>query len=473
MSFANLRRIARASSFRLTCLYAVIFSISVAVLGNIIFWTVETALERHITTRISAELAFLETKFRTEGLAELVEEVEERMQSFVDGGHMEYLVVSAQGERLAGNLLSMPAENGWSDLVYPGDDRSPDGIKIRVRSVALDGGIRLAVGDDLEIVRYVKRATLGVLGWVVLAIILLSVAGGFLVSLAFLRKVDSVTQTAGAITSGNLNQRIPLRGTNDEFDRLSAALNQMLDHNANLMESLRQVSNDIAHDLRTPLTRLRQKLDSAQAMVASIPARTAIEAAVAETDEILETFSALLRISQIEAGSRRAGFREVDLTGLFETVTDAFGVAAEAEGKNLIANVQQGVRVTGDKELLTQMLANLVENAIRHTPENARIEITLAQKGAEVVASVADDGHGVPHNERKDIFRRFYRVEPSRTTPGNGLGLALVQAVANLHGIELEVGDNTPGLRITMSFNAHLTGLPQSLPKKDLVSADL
>jgi signal transduction histidine kinase len=427
----------------------------VAILAQVVFWIVESALQRHLVTRINAEVAFLEAKFRTEGLAELVEEVEERMQSFVDGGHMEYMVQDGQGSWLAGNLPRIPDSNGWSDMLYPRDDRNARDITIRVRTIELDNGIRLAVGDDLGVIADINKAIFDALGWAILALVLLSLIGGPLLSLGFLRKVDAVTRTAEAIVGGNLARRIPLRGTDDEFDRLSDALNRMLDHIINLMENLRQVSNDIAHDLRTPLSRLRQKLETVRNLVESNPAHKAsIDAAIAETDGILETFSALLRISQIEAGSRRAGFREVNLSGVFETIADAFGPAAETEGRTFVAHIEPAISVYGDRELLTQMLANLMENAIRHTPDKCRIEMKLARDSARIIGEVTDNGVGVPANEHTQIFRRFYRLDRSRTTPGSGLGLALVAAIANLHGIELKVSDNMPGLRIAMAFDA-------------------
>lgn len=450
----RLPRIVRTTSFRLASLYAFVFAVSVVILGMFVYWTIESALERHIATRIDAEMAFLEGKFRSEGLAELVEEVHERIESFVSGGHLEYLVVNAAGERLAGNLPQMPDKDGWSDVAYSGDARNPDGIRVRVRVITLDNGIRFAVGDDLELIRQINKAIFGTFGWLLLALVPLSLAGGLLLSRGFLRRVDTVTRTAEAIIGGDLGRRIPLRGTDDDFDRLSGTLNRMLDRIADLVESLRQVSNDIAHDLRTPLTRLRHRLEAAQALTpSSADHKATIEAAIAESDEILDTFSALLRIAQIEAGTRTAGFHEVDLSGVFETVADAFGAAAEAEGKTLIANIQPELRILGDRELLTQMLANLIENAIRHTPKGSRIEMTLARTAAGLIGSVSDDGPGVPADEHERIFRRFYRLERSRTTPGSGLGLALVAAVADLHHIVLSAGDNAPGLKIVMQFD--------------------
>jgi signal transduction histidine kinase len=347
----------------------------------------------------------------------------------------------------------MPDRLGWSDVTYPADARNPEGIRVRVRVNDLGDGIRFAVGDDLLLIRDINRAIIGAFGWLLLVFFPLSLAGGLFLSRGFLRRVDAIRQTAEAIIAGDLAQRIPARGTDDDLDRLSNTLNRMLDRIAALIESLSQVSNDIAHDLRTPLTRLRNKLVAAQSLVSMSPAQKAsFESMIAETDEILDTFSALLRIAQIEAGTRRAGFQSVDLSETVANVAHAFSAAAEAEGKLLISDIQPGLTIHGDRELLTQMLANLVENAVRHTPIGSRIEIMFARKATGVVGSVADSGPGVPADERKRIFRRMYRLERSRTTPGSGLGLAVVAAIANLHGIELVVGDHSPGLIITMRF---------------------
>ncbi|MBI3435683.1 MAG: HAMP domain-containing histidine kinase [Proteobacteria bacterium] len=221
------------------------------------------------------------------------------------------------------------------------------------------------------------------------------------------------------------------------------------------MESLRQVSNDIAHDLRTPLARLRQRLEAMRDHPPT-PAigRAAIEIAIAETDGILDTFSALLRIAQIEAGARKSGFGDVDMSAVFETVIDAVAPAAEDAGKQFVGRVDMGIVVRGDRDLLTQMLANLVDNAIRHTPRGARIDVGLTLGDDGAVGVVADDGDGVPRPERERIFRRFHRLERSRSTPGSGLGLSLVAAIAALHAIDIDVMDNSPGLRVALKLPA-------------------
>jgi signal transduction histidine kinase len=249
----------------------------------------------------------------------------------------------------------------------------------------------------------------------------------------------------------DLTRRVPVRGNGDDLDRLSQTINRMLDRMAELMESLREVSANIAHDLKTPLARLRQRLEAAQTQSPD-DCEAVLEASTAHVDEILATFSALLRIAQIEAGTRRAGFAVVDLSDVFATVAEAFAPAAEDAGQILMASITPDLRITGDRELLTQMLANVVENAIRHTPTGTRIELTLGHYNGTILGAINDNGPGVPAEERERIFHRFHRLESSRGVAGSGLGLSLVKAVADIHGVAITAGDALPGLRVTMRF---------------------
>jgi signal transduction histidine kinase len=254
--------------------------------------------------------------------------------------------------------------------------------------------------------------------------------------------------------AGHLDQRVPERGTDDDLDRLARTLNRMLQRIGELIEGLRQVSSALAHDLRTPLTRLRQRLESARTGERSRPElESAIDAGIAEMDTILATFAALLRIAEVEAGARRAGFAEVDLAAVATNVVEAFAAPAEDERKMLVSSIDPAVSVRGDRELLTQLLANLVENAIVHTPKDTRIEVRLDRTTSGGRLTVADDGPGVPVGERERIFAKFHRLDRSRTLPGNGLGLSLVSAIADLHGARLAVNDNGPGLRVTLDFD--------------------
>lgn len=454
MSSVRIPRIVETVSFRLTGLYALIFTGSVTVLAGTVLWAVEGALHRQIEARIDADIALLEAEFRLEGLEELILEIGERQVNILDD-ELDYLVVDAAGQRLAGNLPTLPDTVGWSDVAYSDGGESEE--RYRVRVVSLADGIRLAVGDDLRPIDDIKNATIRAFGWITLAVLALSVAGGLFISLGFFRRVDAINRTAESVIGGDLRERIPIRGTSDSLDRLSINLNRMLDRLAALMDSLRQVSSEIAHELRTPVTRLRNKLEAALDKTKTHgEMRSAIRAAIDETNEILRTFSALLRIAQVESGSRRAAFRPIDLSALFRTAVDDFIPSAEEEGKIITAEIWPGIVVGGDAELLTQMLANLLENAIRHTPKGTRIEVTLQSTASGAVGGVADDGPGVPAEHREHIFQRFYRLERSRPAPGGGLGLALVAAVADLHGIKLSAVDNAPGLRIEMRFEAPL-----------------
>jgi signal transduction histidine kinase len=268
-----------------------------------------------------------------------------------------------------------------------------------------------------------------------------------------LRRVDAVNRTARAIMDGDLSQRIPVVGPRDELGGLAEGLNRMLARIEELMESLRHVSSDIAHDLRTPLGRMRQRLETCRMKTRSkAEYEAAIEAAIEDADGILKTFEAMLRIAQIEAGARRARFSPVNLSEVADNVAEAFGAVAEDEGKRLVATVEAGVAVTGDRELLTQMLANLTENALRHTPAGTRVDLCLERVNGEIRLTVSDTGPGIPPEERERVFRRFYQLDESRSTPGSGLGLSLVAAVAKLHNTTVLLEDNNPGLRVSVTF---------------------
>jgi signal transduction histidine kinase len=439
----------RTASFGLAVLYTLLFVASVLILGVVFYLIVQTSLDRQIASRIDAEIALLYQELTFEGKDALVREVEERTKV---SPALDYLVLDADGSRLAGNLPSMPNTVGWTDLSERPSSRGDRPRDLRVRNVALPQGLRLAVGDDLAAMENIRSALIEALVWSLLAVPLLSLAGGLALSFGFLRRVDAITRTADAIIGGDLEQRIPTRGTNDNFDRLSEALNQMLDRIQALMDSLRQVSNDIAHSLKTPLGHLRQKLRTARASE-GLKCKKAIDAAMADIENLLETFSALLRIAQIEAGTRRVGFGQVKVSSLLAHLAEAYTAAAEQEGKSISLNIAPKVTTWGDKALLTEMFSNLLDNALRHTPRGTNIEIVLGKNDSGTVAFVADDGPGVPAGDRDLIFRRFYRSECSAKTPGHGLGLSIAAAIADLHGITLSAEDNEPGLRVRVGFS--------------------
>jgi signal transduction histidine kinase len=302
------------------------------------------------------------------------------------------------------------------------------------------------VGRDLSLARALEQRLLAGALWVGGAMLVLGLAGGWLIGRSVARRAAAMDGALAAVQRGELDRRLQVGTGGDEFDRLAARINATLDRVQALMAALRQVTDDIAHDLRTPLTRLRQRLDAA----AEAPTAEAIAAAQLEADALLDIFAALLRIAQVEAGTRRAGFTRVDLSAIAESVAEVYAPAAAERGQRLDTAIAPGVTLAGDPALLTQMLANLVENAVRHGREGGCVALTVT--GREVI--VADDGPGIPPEERERVFRRFHRLDAARATPGSGLGLALVKAVAELHGLPIALEDAAPGLRVRITLPA-------------------
>ncbi len=446
-------RLLRTASFRLTALYVAVFAVSAMVLGAAVFLAARSALEQQMTARIETETAYLREEFRAGGLDRLRTIVQSRSRGPIA---LDYLLQDRNGEHLAGEIPVVAAQPpGWTVVRIPEgseDNGGPEHVRALVSD--LGGGLLLAVGDDLGRIGEVEEAVTTAFLWTVGLVAVLGIGGGALLSRAFLARVDAIARTAEAIIGGDLARRVPVRGTGDDLDRLAGTLNHMLNRIGTLMDSLRQVSTDVAHDLRTPLSRLYQRLEDARMHARSVAEyETAVDGAVCEAEGLLETFSALLRIAQVEGASPRAGFRDVDLSAVADAVADAYRPDAEEGGHHLAADVAPSVVVRGDQELLTQALANLVENALRHTPAGTRISVGLVpDRGAGACLAVEDDGPGVHAEDLQRLTHRFYRAERSRTTPGNGLGLSLVAAVVELHGAALHLQGRAPGLRAAMCF---------------------
>jgi signal transduction histidine kinase len=444
----------RSTSLRLAALYTAAFALSVIVLGAVTLMSTRASLEQQFNARIQAEAAALAQEFRTEGLTGVLQAVRERDQT---PGALDYGLDAPDGRPLAGRLAGRRTSLGWSSLRAP--TRSEEAESIRALTTGLPGGYRLVVGDDNDRSESLQQTVVRSFAFAFAGVVLLGFLGGFGLSRDVHRRLTAISGTAQAIIDGDLARRVPVRGGQDDLDRLALTINRMLDRIGVLMRSLHQVSDDIAHDLRTPLTRLRQRLEGARGLPA-LRMEEAIEGALQDLDGILDTFAALLRIAQIQAGARRAGFRPVDLVDLGRTVVEAFAPSAEDAGQALILEVDQPLSVVGDPELLTQMLVNLVENAMRHAGPKAHIRVRVAQAHGGGLLSVLDDGPGVPEAERERLFDRFYRLERSRSTPGSGLGLSLAAAVAGLHGAEIQLLDVHPGLEARVTFPLPTLGFP-------------
>ena len=446
-------RLLRTASFRLTTLYVAVFALSAMVLGAVVFLTARSALEQQMTVRIETDTDYLRGEFRSGGLSRLVAIVKAR-------GHgpiaLDYLIQDQTGTHLAGEIPStVDLRPGWTTIrIAEASEDNGRPERTRVLITDLGGGLLLGVGDDVGRIGEIEEAITTAFAWTVGLVAVLGIGGGALLSRAFLTRVDAISRTAEAIIGGDLTRRIPVRGTGDDLDRLASTLNRMLDRIGALMDSLRQVSTDVAHDLRTPLSRLYQRLEDARMHARSVAEyETAVDGAVGEAEGLLATFSALLRIAQVEGASPHAGFADVDISNLVDAVADAYRPDAEDGGYQLVADVAAGVVIHGDHELLTQAVANLLENALRHTPPGTRIGITLAcRQTGEACLAVEDDGPGVSAADLSRLTNRFYRTEQSRSTPGNGLGLSLVAAVAALHEARLQLEPAGPGLRVTMCF---------------------
>ena len=437
----------RSTSVRLAAIYTVAFALSVVALGALTLITTRAALRQQFDARLRAESSALAQEFRSEGFSGVLKAVQERDRT---PGALDYGLDAPDGRPLAGRLAGRRTQIGWSSLRMMTGGEAAESI--RVLTTVLPEGYRLVVGDDDERSDALQETVLKGFAFAFAGVVVLGILGGFGLSYGVHRRLAAMTGAAEGIIDGDLARRIPVSGSDDDLDRLAVTFNRMLDRIQDLMESLRQVSSDIAHDLRTPLTHLRQRLEASRTVHAPAERLAAVEGALSDVDSILATFAALLRIAQIEGGARRAAFRKVDLALLAAGVVDDFAPSAEDAGQSLAFEPSEAVNTEGDAELLTQMLVNLVENALTHAGLSARVRVRVGRRDGAAQIEVADDGPGVPSADRERVLDRFYRLERSRSTPGSGLGLALVSAVAKLHNARVELADTNPGLCVRVVF---------------------
>ena len=441
----------RTTAFRVTLLHLALTLIGTATLSGVAWWATIGFAERRLAADVEQDTDVLLSAARLGGIASVTLSVEARVAADRTGTEY-YLVAGPNGGRLAGNLARAPRAPGWSTLRLQGGPGP--GSEVLALGTRLPDGVFLVAARDLAPVRDLEARLLGAAGWVGGAALLLGLLGGVLIGRGVSRRAAAMEAALAAVEAGEIGRRLPARPGGDEFDRLAGRINATLDRLGELMATVRQVTDDVAHDLRTPLSRLRQRLEAAAAAGRGAEdAQGAIAGAIEECDRILGVFEALLRIAQVEGGGAHASFARFDLSGLVEAVAEVYGPAAEERRQTLAARVAPGVAAWGDRELVTQMLANLVENAVRHGREDGRVEVALEQHpvGGGAVLTVADDGAGIPVAERGRVFRRFHRLDAARSSPGTGLGLALAKAVADLHGMSIDLADNAPGLRVTVS----------------------
>ncbi len=450
-------RVFKTESFRSAALFATLFLVLSWALLGVVYWIVDETQTSALVGAIDADISTVRNGYREKGISEAIEVVHQRLgsgdYSGVDlpGGYI--LIHDKATGQLAGNLQAPDERLGLFSFRAPRNSSLESRVTVLGRGVEIADGVYLFVGRDTGQIAATRVRILKAFAWIEAASIILAALGGIFFSVQFMRRIDAITRTCQAIIAGRFNDRIPLRGSGDELDILSAAINDMLDRISMLLENLRQVSSDVAHDLRTPLTHLRNRLEEARhKSVTTDDYAAVISHAIEDTDHLLVIFAALLRISQIESGSRLAAFSLLSLSGLLERIHEMYRPVAEDEHYVLTQDIDKDVRIRGDAELLTQLFSNLIENAIRHTPPGTRILVRLRGEGGAAVASIEDNGPGIPADEHDKVFRRFYRLTSSRSTPGNGLGLALVAAIANLHHAKVELQDGHPGLCVRITF---------------------
>lgn len=437
----------RTRSFRLALIYVLLFGISIVLLLGFIYLLAGNRVKSHVDEFVTSEMELLVADYDVDGPAGVIGLMQSRNNSD-RSGHWLYLYRDAAGGYLAGDRA-----------VWPAAEPEPDGFinlpaaagNIRAREAHFPDGSRLLVGlNDYEVTEVraaLGRAMLAGLG----VILLLALIGGVLATLASLRQLEPFNRVTREIMGGDLQRRVPVSQGGDEFDQLGRNINAMLDRIGELMQAVQSVTDNIAHDLRMPLTRLRQRLDAVLGEDLDRNAlQSGIEAAIGELDSILQTFGALLRITHIESGSLRQSFADVDLSRLVTDAEQLFEPMAAETGHRLTSALSPGISIAGNRDLLFQALSNLIDNAIKHTPDGTDITLGLARIGNAVEITVADNGPGVPEAERQAVFRRMYRVDRARSTPGSGLGLALVHAVATLHDGHCEITDNRPGARVAL-----------------------
>jgi signal transduction histidine kinase len=456
-----LGKLLRTTAFKIIAVYLIVFAIfAAAVLGYLARHT-QALVVSQITEAIDAEVRSLEEQYSAGGIRRLIEVVESRAQQ--PGSNL-YLITSFNGATLAGNVTDVGnvtlSKAGWSEISYRRTDEAADtqhDSRALVRVSIFPGGFRLLVGRDIEEREKLREILATPARWSLVLIVILGIAGGVFVTRRVMKRIDSMTATSDQIMLGDLSGRLAVTGSGDEFDRLANSLNAMLGRIENLMGGLKHVSDNIAHDLKTPLTRLRNRAEEAlRATRNEAELKKALESTIEESDNLIRTFDALLMISRAEAGELRKAMTDFDAAEVAQDVAELYEPVAEEAGITVSVTAGEALPVRGSRELVSQALANLVDNAIKHGADTSGSEVTIAahKAGDRIELVVGDRGQGIPEVDRLRVLERFVRLEASRSRPGAGLGLSLAQAVARLHGGELRLEDNLPGLKVTLAIPA-------------------
>jgi signal transduction histidine kinase len=476
-------KLIRTTAFRLTLVYLLLFALFAASLLAFFAWNTRRLITEQITTTVNAESSEINEIYLRRGLTGLAGTIDRR--ALRPGANL-YLITAPNGVAIRGNVGSLSpgviGTIGWSETAYRRLDENDNADhRALVKVIELSNGFRLLIGRDLD----ERRRLFGIIAkgtqWSLLVVIVLGIGGGIFVSRRVLARIDAMTGTTQRIMAGDLTGRLPVGRSGDELDRLAGNLNAMLERIEALMNGLKEVSDNIAHDLKTPLTRLRNRAEEALARSSSeADYRAALERTIEESDGLIRTFNALLMIARAESGQARGNMDDFDAADVANGIHELYEPLAEDDGMTLTVKAA-ATPLHGNRELISQALANLVENAIKYgKPSTAaqplgikaarEIVIEARREGDSVLLSVTDHGPGIPEADRKHAVERFVRLEASRTQPGSGLGLSLAGAVATLHGGELRLGDAHPGLVATLVLPARsgerLAAQTQDMPQK-------
>lgn len=445
----------RSISLRIALVYAALVIAAVFALEAFVWWRTTGYLDREITAVIVADTQAVGDALRDFGLEGARERIDDRVQQTADE-HAVYLLSDPARAPVAGNLSDWPAQvgeaEGWYDAPL-----LRDGVEHATRIlhvVLLPSGYHLLVGRDVQDRVALRAEIVSSLVWTALVALVLAIAGGLLVRRAVLARIAGLNQTVNAIVHGDLSRRMTAQAAGDEFDQLARTINGMLDQIQLLIEGARNTSDAIAHDLRTPLAELRARLESVlRNRSGDSAAIEEVEKAVADTDRLIGVFNALLRLADVKSGVRRSGFRDIDPAQIAADVFELYEPVAEAKGVRLNIAAPPGYSIYGDPHLLSQALANLIDNAIKFTDSGGRIELLLRAAGSgQLEMAVADDGPGIPDSEKSRVVEKFQRGKGQESKPGSGLGLSLVDAIARLHGGTFSLADNHPGLIASLSL---------------------
>lgn len=456
-----LGKLFRTTAFKLSMAYLVIFVLfASAILGYVAF-NMRRLLDEQVSLTIEEDVKGLVTQFNSGGLRRLVAQIERRASQ---PGSSLYLVTTPLGETLAGNISGIDQEGlldaGRYQLFYRVlEDGDAKPHRAMVDTIVLPGGFRLLVGRDLSETDRFRGVIRSAIGWSILLVLVMAVAGGVFVARRVLGRIDAMTATTRSIMAGDFSGRLAVSGTNDELDRLAQNLNAMLDRIAELMAGLREVSDNIAHDLKTPLTRLRNSAEEALRTAADTEEyRLTLENVIDEADHLIRTFNALLMIARAESGNATEGMAAFDAADVARDVAELYEPLAEEADVAMHVDLPEKLPLYGSRELIGQALANLLDNAIKYAArdeavsEKAEISIGAVATGTGIELSVSDNGPGIPEADRARVVERFVRLEGSRSRPGSGLGLSLASAVARLHGGTLRLEDHAPGLRVVLAI---------------------